>query len=246
MTTLIGSEFLKIKRIHLFYIILIFDVVSFCLGATLYFANQKVFDSFGTQWDALWGETGQFYSQIFFPILISIIVSVICNIENNRKNWQRLAILPVSSNRLVINKFIFVSILTGISQLIFIVFYYLTAFFSDLPINTNILVFILWGVLGWLGTLPIIAIQLSISIKLQNFVTPVIIATGMSILSFVILLINDKLLIYYPYALVTAGMRIRSFQNFTVSELLVYFVMILLFSVIGLWTGKIGLKKQGF
>ncbi|GHP14388.1 multidrug ABC transporter permease [Lentilactobacillus fungorum] len=242
----LGSELIKLRHLHLLPIILGINILAFFLGSLLYFENQNVFKAYHTQWFALWSEVGLFYAQVFFPLLIALIVAATINSEKERKNFLRMAIVPISAKKLVINKLLSLMVLSALSLICFMALFYMTAFTAHLPINTNITNFFLWGILGWLGTFPIVAIQLWLSIKFERFTTPIIVALGASLLSFILMTMNESFLKVYPYSQIMVGMHVRTVTQFSISELMVFLVIDIMFTGLGMFWSVRNLKKRGF
>lgn len=243
---LIKAEFFKQKRMHLLVIIAAINLLAFGIGALLYFQNESVFASYHTQWFALWSEAGQFASLVFFPVLLALIVAMMINLEQKRKNFNRMATLPVSAWQLAFAKFITASLLAGMMLLLFVVIFYVVAVLSGLPSSGQSTVFISWGLLGWVAALPVVALQLWFSLMKKSFTTPLIWALILSLASFVVMMLNANWLAFYPYAQMFIGLHARSYLPLASSELICFGGVNALFTLIGLIGSVAKLKKMGF
>ncbi|KRL00507.1 ABC transporter permease [Liquorilactobacillus capillatus] len=246
MNLAVKSELLKLKRLHLPLIIIAINALAFVIGSLLYFQNQKVFAAYHTQWFALWSETGLFSSQVFLPILLAIVTAIAIHSEKERNNFARMASLPVMAKQFIIAKFLMLAVLSALSLGIYVVFFYLVALSGHLPSTHNLFIFVAWAILGWMGTLPILAIQLWLSIQRKNFTTPIIIALILSLMSFALLAVEPFLLKLYPFAQIMIGLHARSYVGLNPLEFLLFFGVVLLFTILGLILSIHSLRKLGF
>ncbi|MDR0921280.1 MAG: ABC transporter permease [Lactobacillales bacterium] len=203
------------------------------LFETLFLWVREDFVKQGIYWLGFWGQSAFYYSQIFFPILISILVSISCQMEHQHKNWQRMVIMPISPYKLVLNKFMFLICLTFLSELFFLILFFIAGLVMRLPIE-DFNFYISSAVYGWIGSFSIISVQIFFSIKLKDFTTPIIIATICSIGGMLLLFINENMLAFYPYTQIVVGMRARKLIPFIENEEVEFIMINFLFVVVGL------------
>lgn len=241
---LIKWELKKQQHTYLPIILCCFIIVAVFLGSFLYFMNQQVFGKDQTQWLALWGEIGLFYAQLFFPLLIAIIVNAVWYQELEQNSWHMSSLLPIKGDRILIAKVITASFYSLLSQIILIILYYLIACLAHFPIShVNPFTFIWWGLLGWGGSLSIIALQFFVSIMFSRF-TSLIFALILGLGNFVTLLMGPTIFNLYPYSQIAVGMRVRAYENMSFSEFGFFLITNLVWMVIGFFLSKITMKRK--
>lgn len=241
---LIKWELKKQQHTYLPIILFCFIIVAVFLGSFLYFMNQKVFSRDQTQWLALWGEIGLFYAQLFFPLLIAVIVNTIWSQELDRHSWYLPSFLPIRGGYLLIAKVIIASFYVLLSQTLLLVLYYLIASLARFPLtHTNPSTFIWWGLMGWLGSFSIIAIQFFFAIKFNRF-TSLILALILGLGNFVTLLMGQAAFMVYPYSQIAVGMRVRSYETMSLSEFTYFLIINLVWIIIGLSFSKITMLRK--
>ncbi len=241
---LIKWELKKQQHTFLPIILLCFIIVAVFLGSFLYFMNQQVFSKDQTQWLALWGEIGLFYAQLFFPLLIAIIVNAIWYRELDRNSWYLPSLLPIRGGNLLMAKVIIASFYSLLSQTLLIILYYLIASLAHFPLaHVNPATFIFWGLLGWSGSLSIIALQFFVSIRFSQF-TSLIFALILGLGNFVTLLMGPTIFNLYPYSQIAVGMRVRSYENMSFSELALFLIINIVWMTIGISLSRITMLKK--
>ncbi|SER87691.1 ABC transporter permease [Streptococcus gallolyticus] len=241
---LIKWELKKQHHSHLPLILFCFIIVAVFLGSFLYFMNQQVFSEYQTQWLALWGEIGLFYAQLFFPLLIAIIVNTICHQELDRNSWYLPSLLPIRGDKLLFAKVTITSFYSLLSQALLIILYYLIASLAQFPLaHVNPFTFIWWAVSGWIGSISIIALQFWISINFSRF-TSLVFALILGLGNFVALLMGTKIFYLYPYSQIAVGMRVRSYENMSLSEFIFFLIINLVWMIIGVSLSIITIKRK--
>lgn len=228
---LIRAEFIKLRKNYLLLYIVTFDLVSILIGSGIYISNKFLFEGDGTQSLVLWGQTSLYSSQLFFPILIGIFGAISWQIEEKNKNWQRITNLPVKYFNIIISKFISIQLLTAVNQLVFTTLFIITSLLLNIS-EIKITSLLLWSFTAWLGTFPISAIQLFVSVKFKDFTFPILISAIGSIMGLITLFIGNFIFSLFPYTQITVGMRSRALTNFNQNELLLFMCVILIYSII--------------
>lgn len=241
---LIKWELKKQHHTYLPIILFCFIIVAVFLGSFLYFMNQEVFSDDQTQWLALWGEIGLFYAQLFFPLLIAVITNAIWYQELDRNSWYLSSLLPIRGSQFLIVKVIVASFYALLSQMLLIILYYLIAIVAHFPLTQgNPSTFILWGLLGWIGSFSIIALQFWFSIRFSRF-TSLIVALILGLGNFLALLLGQRVFKIFPYSQIAVGMRVRSYENMSISEFIFFLIINLVWLIIGVSFSRIIMKRK--
>nr|CUH82816.1 LmgG-immunity to the lacticin LMG [Lactococcus lactis subsp. lactis] len=231
MNTLINTELKKLKKSGFIYFIIAFNIISIFIGSAIFSANKAVFVGDGDQSIVLWGQSSLYSSQLFFPILVGILCAVSWQIEEKNKNWQKLLTSPLTPLQIVSSKFITIIIFTLINQLLFYVMFIFSSMILNIP-KINFTLFILWSILGWVGSFSIVAVQLFLSIRIRSFASPILISAGGALLGLISLFLGEFISFVFPYSQLQIGMRARALQNFNVTELLIFILISIIYSII--------------
>lgn len=241
-------EKMKIRKNGLVIVSLILMSLALFIGSVLYYANQEVFIDDDTQWLAIWGQSGMFFMQMFFPVLIGIVVGISCKVEHDHKNWQRMAATGISYSKMIRSKWSVLGFYSGMCLLVFLsLFYVIGLFFLGLPFSVNDLLLILfWAFWGWLGSLSICSFQLYIAIKMKSFAASVCVAVGGTLIGFILMVVVPPLTTVFPYLQLAAGSRTRALVSFSQGEFVVFIVVNLLISYVFYWLSCQYLERKEF
>ncbi|WPC42205.1 ABC transporter permease [Clostridium sp. JS66] len=208
MYRLIKCELLKLKRQRAFIISIIITLIPIILGLFTFKANYSVFKEQNVNdWLKGWGQVAMFYSPIIFPIIASIYCAMIFRVEYMNKNMKIILSTPVSRKSLYISKFITAILMVLFLQIVFGITYFMVGklygITDPFPIRRiiNILFF------GWIGALPLISVQMYLSLKYEEFTKSIMIASCFSLLGFFISAVKGLKYIW-PWAIQKVSMDI--------------------------------------
>ncbi|MFC3928906.1 ABC transporter permease [Streptococcus caprae] len=239
---MIGFEFKKMRKSAIPILLIVFNLIGTGIGTLIFAANRQYLVD-GTESLVLWGQTVFYASQLFSPILLAIICSISCQFEEQEKNWQRLLSLPMTVSQILKAKFLSLAFVSLVCQLIVLVFFLISAVILQVPLE-NWYLFIFWTVTGWFGTLPIIASQLFLSIRLSNFSVPVLLATILSVVGLGTLFIGQGLFQLFPYNWIVIGERARALSMFSLKEFSLFIGLGLVYIVLFYNLAKLALRKR--
>lgn len=225
-------ECLKLRHSRILLVLATLPIISLLIGCANYYYNQEVLQN---GWYSLWTQVSLFYSEFFLPILIAICCSYICRLEHLNRNWNMTMTSPVSVASIFLAKLVIVSLLIGFAQALFIGLYWLIGNFFFLP-KTFPLETIGWAMRGWYASLAIIALQLSLSLRIRSFAMPI----GMSLCAVFIGLgmYIAKLGMFFPFSLLTIGMSVLNQEKLSEGQNFLFLMMstvfIIMFSMISI------------
>ena len=228
------TEFIKLRKSYFGFFLLGFTTLSVLIGTVIFSANREVIQEAGNQSLVLWGQSSLYSSQIFFPILIGVLCAVSWQFEEKEKNWQRMSLIPVKKNLLVLSKFFSIQLFTGINQLLFYILFILSGMVLKVP-DIQFWNFAQWSILGWIGTFSITAIQLFFSIKFRNFTVSILLSAVGAIFGLMTLFVGEFLFKIFPYSQIAVGMRARTLVNFQTQEFLNFCIMVICYSTVALF-----------
>ncbi|MBZ6003779.1 ABC transporter permease [Leuconostoc gelidum subsp. aenigmaticum] len=241
---LIYIEHLKNKRSMAMPILLVGSFFGLMLGTFLYAANKQVFIKSHTQWLALWGESNLFAAQIFIPMFLGIIVANNIKNELDNNNLLRIIVSPIKVPQFIMSKWLYIVLLNLMNQIISFLFFIIMGYLLHLPGSVNISKFLVWSIMGWLGSLGIIAIQIWIALQVENFTSNLLVNFGAIIFGLMMSIINDTLGSFYPYNQMMIGLHAKTLSNFSVNQMMTFPIIIILSTVIGLVGATMTVKRM--
>ena len=210
MGKLFRSEFLKLRKSSIWMLIFISPILSFLLG----FADLSEIPDVGKhQWTATLGMMTVSHAILFLPLLTGIFSSFICRYEHAGGGWKQLLSLPVTRTNVYIVKVFIVSFLIAATQILFLAGLFFIGWMKGYPAD------IPWGTIsasvigGWVACLPLIALQMFVSVAWSSFAAPLAVNVIFTIPN--MLIVNSETFgPYYPWAQPFLMMMPNSAENF--------------------------------
>lgn len=167
-----ASEFVKIKRTHLWVVCLCVPLLSVALGTLNLLRNT---DQLSKGWDSYSSQTGLFYALVFFSVGSAIIVSIVWSADFRTNNWNLMSSCYKSE--------IFIFISKGFVSYVAILFMHLLYMLITLSVavairveNIDVTGFFAVSSLVLAIAAPLAAFQGFISYATRNFSWPVAIS----------------------------------------------------------------------
>lgn len=235
----IRAENRKLRRSPIWLLFLAVPAISAIYGTFNYRMNQGILTH---GWYDLWTQYTLFYALFFFAPLIGVYAAYLWRLEHRGHNWNLIMTAPVRPFALYAAKFCVVAKMAFLTQgwllVLFLVGGKLGAGLAGFP-PPEIL---LWLLRGAVGGLPIIAIQLLLSMVIRNFALPVLMALGGSILGLMATTSNAGL--FWPYSLMLMGMNSNRTEDVMTGQLPGFFLSCIIFLAIFLLIADVVLAKQ--
>lgn len=173
MKNILFVERLKLKRSKLWLLYLIGPLLGVFLAYINFFKNYELFMQPGDNaWIEAWTQVALFMGPFVLPILVGIYTALVCRSEHVGGGWKQLLALPIKHSEIFLGKFLTVVKMVVITMIILLIFFigfgYVKGVEGSLPIFT-IFGFMIRGILA---CLPLILLQLIISIKAKTFGIP--------------------------------------------------------------------------
>lgn len=189
---ILAAERLKMSRSRLWLVLLVSPVLSALIGLTMNLPDGA------EAWPALLGGMSMLHGLLFLPIMAGLIASFICRYEHTGGGWKQLLVLPVSRPAVYMAKFtVVISLLAG-TQLLFLIMLLIASQVQGLvwPIPWSMIAVSLIG--GLVACLPLIALQLGVSLAWSSFAAPLAVNVSLTIPSLLIVY-SDKIAPFYPW-----------------------------------------------
>ncbi|MBE1557152.1 ABC transporter permease [Sporosarcina limicola] len=196
MGRLFRSEFLKLRKSSIWLLIFVSPILSLLLGLS----ELSEIEELGQhQWTATLGIMTISHAILFLPLLTGIFSSFICRYEHVGGGWKQLLSLPVSRRNVYLVKILIVSLLIAVTQILFITGLFFIGWMKGYPAD------IPWGTIstsvigGWIACLPLIALQMFVSVAWSSFAAPLAVNVIFTIPNMMI--VNSESFVpYYPWA----------------------------------------------
>ena len=173
MKNVLYVERLKLKRSKVWLLYFMGPLLGVFLAYINFFKNYDLFMQPGdNEWIEVWTQVALFMGPFVLPIMVGIYAALVCRSEHIGGGWKQLLALPIKHSKIFLGKFLTVVKMVVITMLILLIFFigfgYIKGVGGSLPIFT-ILGFMIRGILA---CLPLILLQLIISIRAKTFGIP--------------------------------------------------------------------------
>ena len=221
-------EFMKLKGSTSWFAFFIIPILSSVIGTLNYLGNLEILTN---GWGSLWTQHTLFLCYFFMPVIIGVFAGCIWRVEHSGTNMNIL-LTHSAPAQIVLGKYAASVFITALSLLWIVVLYIVSGIFCHIegPLPDGLIFRILCGMIS---ACSICAIQLFLSLIIQNFVLPVILAFAGGILG--LACIAKDIPYVLPYALFSLAMT-ENHENIN----LPYFLMcsaffIVIFLLLSVW-----------
>lgn len=166
MRMLLRAEGMKLQWSIIFLLIVLDTLINSAMGAM---QLQSLRDFFPPSWSTLYIHSVNLHSMFFYPLYSGIVASLLCLYEHKDGGWKITMSLPVHRYKVFYAKYIWLVGILTLVQIVFLLGYLGTGYLVQAPerIPWETLLYSVIG--GWIGVLPLAALQLMVSIRVRNF-----------------------------------------------------------------------------
>ncbi|MFC4402209.1 ABC transporter permease [Gracilibacillus xinjiangensis] len=196
MFSITSSEWYKLRKSKIIGILLVGPMVGLFIGLT------AGLDNLGTgmnEWYVKLLSMNLTYALLFLPLITGVLASTTCRYEHQSGGWKQLLALPVTRGRVFASKYILLMALVMVIQLLYLGSIYLVGIIDG--IQDAFPLAIVWKSIfgGWVATLPLVGLQLWMSILFKSFAAPFAVNVIFTLPT--ILVVNsERFGPYYPWA----------------------------------------------
>ncbi|ATH93768.1 MrsE [Bacillus glycinifermentans] len=233
LKNILAAERLKLKRSKMWVLYVLAPLISVILAYTNFHNNYNLFVQPGdNEWIEAWTQVAVFMGSFVLPILVGIYAAFVCRGEHIG-GWKQLLALPVLRSRVFFAKSVMVAVMVAATMGILFILFMMVGFLNGLKGGLPFFAILGYVVQGSIASLPLIVLQLIVSIRFKTFGIPLAVSIGFTLPS--ILAANTPLGQIYPWALPMLGMSppdespIASYPLFYG----VLIVLLILFTVLG-------------
>ncbi|QGG53514.1 ABC transporter permease [Lysinibacillus pakistanensis] len=198
MWSIVSAEWFKLRKSKMVPIILAGPIIGLFIGLTSNLESNMEGLPINNWYIPLFS-MNLTYALLFLPLITGVFTGIICRYEHQSGGWKQLLALPVTRGKVFVAKYVLVMLLVMAMQLLYlcsmIAVGMIKGYVDPFPME------IVWKSIfgGWVATLPLVALQLWMSIMFKSFAAPFAVNVIFTLPS--ILAINSKTIgPYYPWA----------------------------------------------
>lgn len=221
------AENRKLRGSAIWLVFLLVPLISAIYGTFNYTQNLTILTP---GWYNLFTQHTLFYALFFFSPLVGIYAAYLWRLEHLGHNWNLIMTAPVPRFDLFAAKLAVVLKMALLTQAwvcaLYVAFGKLWAGLPGWPP----LEILFWMMRGAVGAVPIIALQLLLSMVIRGFAVPVMLALGGGVAG--MLMTSNGLGLAWPYALVIMGMNSNKSEDVLAGSAGVYFIACMFFMLL--------------
>ena len=194
MHAILHAEWYKLRKSKMVPIIFAGPMIGLFIGL-----GSNFEDDFGiNKWYIALLSMNLLYALLFLPLITGVFASLICRYEHQAGGWKQLLALPVTRGKVFVAKYVLIMLLVMTMQLLYLSSIYAVGMikgYTD-PFPLEIVWKSIFG--GWVATLPLVALQLWMSVMFKSFAAPFAVNVIFTLPS--ILVVNsERFAPYYPW-----------------------------------------------
>jgi len=197
MGSILSAEWFKLRKSKMVPLILAGPIIGLFIGLASNTMNDLVGSEIN-EWYVILISMNLTYALLFLPLISGVFASVICRYEHQSGGWKQLLALPVTRGKVFVAKYVLIMLLVLAMQILYLCSIHAVGLikgYSD-PFPMEIVWKSIFG--GWVATLPLVALQLWMSVMFKSFAAPFAVNVIFTLPS--ILAVNsERFGPYYPW-----------------------------------------------
>lgn len=210
MVSILNAEWFKLRKTNILPFILLGPALVFLIA---WFVNPQE-DGIESGFYYIYVSliVNMVYAIMFLPLMTGVLAGMICRYEHQAGGWKQLLALPTTRGKVYASKYIVIISITLLIQVMYAVALWSIGALKDYsePFPTIIILKTVLG--GWVATLPLIALQLWLSMLFKSFAAPFA-ANVIFTIPTILVMNSEKFAPYYPWAQPFAMMYVTEDQS---------------------------------
>ncbi|BCB36108.1 ABC transporter permease [Bacillus cereus] len=198
MVAALRSELLKLKRKKLFLIVFLIQALALFWLFAIVSQEKKEF----LNWESLLSRLSMI-NALFLPIMIATIASRIIDFENKGNTWKLLCAISISRKLVYITKIIFSLFFLVYASMISISVIIVIGKFFNFASQIPVILLLKYGCFTIIGCIPMVILQLWISLVVKNQVFALMAGVIGSFLGYAGQMLSWKTWIIWTYSSLT-------------------------------------------
>ncbi|GIP18478.1 hypothetical protein J40TS1_41200 [Paenibacillus montaniterrae] len=204
MKAILRTEWFKLRKTNIIPFILLGPALVFAIALLIDVSGEEMA---GIRYVYALINANMAYGVLFLPLITGVLATLTCRYEHQAGGWKQLFALPTTRGRVYVGKFLIVSAIIFVMQLLVLVALLAAGIIKQYgePFPVDV---ILRGIIGgWLATQPLIALMLWLSTLFQSLAAPFAVNVIFTIPTMMVL--NSKFAPYYPWGQPFLMMTVR-------------------------------------
>ncbi|WP_318619394.1 ABC transporter permease [Priestia megaterium] len=177
MKEILTVEKLKLKRSKLWILYILGPLIGVTLAYTNFYNNYKLFVQPGdNEWIEAWTQVAIFMGPFVLPIMVGVYAAFVCRSEHVSGGWKHLLALPVQRTKIFLGKFLITATMVAVTLFIVLILFLGFGLVKGVNGELPMLTLIGYCIKGFLACLPLMLLQLIISIRSKTFGIPLAIS----------------------------------------------------------------------
>ncbi len=198
----IRAEDSKLRGARVWAVFFLIPLLSAAYGTFSFCYNSATVTR---DWNGLWGQHTLYYALFFFAPMAAIYAAWLWRLEHLGHNWTLVLSMPVPPLCLVLAKLAATFKLALFTQMwMWLLFFGCGKLWAGLP-GVPPAACLLWALRGAVAAVPVLALQLLLSMLWRGFAPPVLLALLGGVVGF--LFVSNGWGLYWPYGLLVLGMN---------------------------------------
>lgn len=173
MKEILTVEKLKLKRSKIWILYILGPLIGVTLAYTNFYNNYKLFVQSGdNEWIEAWTQVAIFMGPFVLPIMVGVYAAFVCRSEHVSGGWKHLLSLPVQRNKIFLGKFLITATMVAVTLFIVLILFVGFGLVKGVNGELPMLPLIGYCIKGFLACLPLMLLQLIISIRSKTFGIP--------------------------------------------------------------------------
>lgn len=198
MTAILRAEWFKLRKSKMVPIILAGPIIGLFIGLSANLEDNMSGVPINEWYIALFS-MNLTYALLFLPLITGVFASLICRYEHQSGGWKQLLALPVTRGEVFVAKYVLIVLLVMAMQILYLCSVFtvgmIKGYADPFPME------IVWKSIvgGWVATLPLVALQLWMSIMFKSFAAPFAVNVVFTLPS-IFAINSERIGPYYPWA----------------------------------------------
>lgn len=191
--SILRAELYKLKRTNIWIAFLVNPILTGLFAISMNPSESPY------PWAELYHRQFLLHGQLFLPLMACLITAYLCKFEHDQNNWKQYLTKPIQRWQVYAGKFTLSVLFVGIMQLLMLAVYLSIGWMLGIDGSPPSEMIVRGIVGGWIGTFPLIALQLWMSSIWKSFAGAMSISVMFTLPS--ILIANSATYgPYYPWA----------------------------------------------
>ncbi|WP_455920281.1 ABC transporter permease [Priestia megaterium] len=173
MKEILNVEKLKLKRSKIWILYILGPLIGVMLAYTNFYNNYELFVQPGdNEWIEAWTQVAIFMGPFVLPIMVGVYAAFVCRSEHVSGGWKQLLALPVQRTKIFLGKFLITATMIAVTLFMVLILFLGVGLVKGINGELPMLTLIGYCIKGFLACLPLMLLQLIISIRSKTFGIP--------------------------------------------------------------------------